>query len=410
MRLPSSHLFGSDYNYVRCEHESENSAIALAGRADAQTFYPLAAAACDANFSWGENYRDTAGSGAYNNYQYNGVLFDQWFVLARWQGENEANFKFNTVSYDPSAATGLSGGTKKGVTPEQTAGSALVQRDCYSTGFLINTWTTPHRPIAGGGYNDMFGYAWTTPPYAFVRGGYPADLVIQSEIAVPHFAVWDHNTGDSTNAQIGFYAYLRDASNPTYPPIVVLAMTHMSNYTPSFRLSFFDYINSSYPNDQSKSSTYQNSNYPNWQMAVNNPGVCFFSASIESANAAYLTPGLYGGYSGYLTSALTTSGATNKHFRVHITPSNLTAIVDEINNGGSYANCPFRPGYYSNSASDYKLEYAGVIAEVAIGGTNFDTSHSSWVGKNNSYDYNDTSKAQVSLGVKLYDTGVLQYQ
>src|SRR5258708_2751161 len=96
-------------------------------------------------FSTGEQYNDSN----------NGILYDQWFMLARWQA-NEPDFVSNSVSYDVGTFTALhSAPYQRGVAPENSNGTSAVQLSCYDGGMLINSWSTPPRPVVGGGYNDM---------------------------------------------------------------------------------------------------------------------------------------------------------------------------------------------------------------------------------------------------------------
>ena len=363
-------------------------------------------------FSTGEQYMDSN----------NGILMDRWSMLARWQGMNESNFMSNSVVYNVGIWTGLNNAPyQRGVAPEDSSGTAAVQLDCYYSGMLINTWSVPHRPIVGGAYNDMFGYAFSeqnqVSPFVNQYGA-PSDLVLQSNISVPLFSP-SHNTLDANGqtypiaGEVGFYAYLRDTANPSYPPIVILAMTHMSTYTAGFaannKVPGFDY--SAADTNAAKSGPFSNwfQNTP-W----NGQGIWFVSAPINSAHTRWVTT--------VTTEAQLTSAMQPRYdlsqpmpfWRAHITPTNLTNAVMDINNVVCSSCPPKPPGGYSTTPANWVLEYAGVIAEARLvsdeARNSYDPSRTNWGGHPyGPTPYNDTTKDQVSLGVRLWAPGIYRY-
>ena len=387
-------------------------ALALATSAAAGTFEAIMNPTCinttsvaQGSFSTGEQYTDLN----------NGVKFSKWFMLSRWQGANEQDFVSNPVVYDVGAWTGLHGAPyQRGVAPENSAGSPAVQLSCYDSGMLINTWGHPHRPIVGGGYNGMMGYQFSLPnrPYAFVKNGLPTHLVLQSNVAVPWYSVTHRpGTNQRINGQAGLFVYLRDISHSSFAPIVVLAMTHMSNLTeqPSFPLTGsvgFDY--SSADTNTAKSA------YPAWLSSApsNGSGVWFVAAPISSNNNQRYVTKIFS--DGDLNSNLTPLYNLNVpllFWRAHITPSNLTNIVNDINVAPCGLSCPSRPsGGYSTNPNNWVVEYAGVIAETVLDSNLYDQDRTNWGGNpSGATPYNDTTKDQVSLGVHVYAPGIYRY-
>lgn len=403
------------------------TSIAFGSIARAGTFEAIASAGCLGTFTTGEQYRDPIGWGPGTN----GLVYaqDQWSMLTRWQGQREWDFVDHAVAYDIGAFTGLHGATQRGVNPERSDGSAGVQSNCLTNGMLINTWTIPHRPVVGGWYNDMLGYYFSVANQVtpFIKNGVPTHLVLQSSIAVPLFSptyLSGYTDGMGIpvppGAQIGFFAYLRDVTAPPgTAPIVVLAMAYMSVFSGTGA----DGLIFRYRDYTSSETNATNAAYPNWATAAGGNGVCFLSAAITSGKDTFVTKV----YSEGETQELAPRADLNQpmsFWRVHITPMNLTNIVNRINNPTvNEVECPFKPpsGYSENSAN-WVLEYAGVIAEADIpsdpGRGSFDISRTDWVGQwgrtttnpnGTSTVYNDQSKDQVALGVRLYDTGIFRY-
>lgn len=395
--------------------------------ASAGFFSPIVEPGCGATFSWGEQYSEPNFIPGQTRRGTNGLLTDQWFMLTRWQGQNEDDYRSHAVtSYDIGNYTGLFGATQYGVTPE-VDGSSGVQSSCAYSGMFLNTWTTPHRPIVGGGYNDMFGYKFSLSTRPFTHDGSPtgspSDLIVQSNIVVPHFWKFKSTstpTGENTDivAHVGIFAYLRDLSHFGYPPIAVSGFAYMSDLTSNylaFGMNAWDYTASA--TDAARAS------YPYWfqNSAPSLDGVCFVSAPISTLNNHRWVTYDAGIGQGDLTMPLPTRwqglGTPDEFWRMRVTPENITNIANDIDSGGMFGRCPMQPpGGYSRNPSDWVLEYAGVIAELTPQvekGPNPiapDVSRTSWLGQNpGATPYNDSSKDQSSLGVRTYATGIIRY-
>ena len=101
-------------------------------------------------------------------------------------------------------------------------------------------------------------------------------------------------------------------------------------------------------------------------------------------------------------------------WRAHITPTNLTNAVMDINNVVCSSCPPKPPGGYSTTPANWVLEYAGVIAEARLvsdeARNSYDPSRTNWGGHPyGPTPYNDTTKDQVSLGVRLWAPGIYRY-
>lgn len=366
------------------------------------------------SFSAGEQYNDSN----------NGLLYDKWFMLSRWQA-NEQDFISNGVVYDVGNWTGLhSAPYQRGVTPETSSGSAAVQLSCYDSGMLVNTWTVPHRPIVGGGYNDMIGYSFSAAnrPYPFTKNGLATDLVLQSSIAVPWYSTTHRSgTNNPMSGQVGLYVYLRDMANPSFPPIVVLAMSHMSNLIDyslqpgtnrGQQYGFLVHGNVSWDYASADTNAAKTA-YPYWLQNApwNGSGVWFTSAPISSSNdQRYITKVYSAGDLNSNLVPLYDLGAPLTFWRAHITPANLGNIVADIN-GVSCSACPPRPsGGYSNNPNNWVMEYAGVITEVTLSDGLYDVSRTNWGGMpGGSTPYADTTKDQISIGAHAYAPGIYRY-
>lgn len=393
----------------------------------------LAAPSCGVSFSTGEQYLEPAGQGPGTN----GILKDQWFMLARWQGMNEFDFVNNPVSYDVGRFTGVHGGVQRGVSPERSDGTAAVQSNCTTSGMLINTWSIPHRPVTGGWANDMLGYSFSADVRPFVSGGTDTYLVLKANLAVPAY-VPARNTSrvppgnqPAVAVQLGLFTYLRDKrpDHAAAPPIVVLAMSHASNIDSGWMGSTgFDYAANG---TSEKDSTNQaKSRFPNWYLATpfNESGVCFVSAPITPSQSTFITamPDNQGQYIGSTMQPIFAiepgtgvivgdPNAPMKLYSVAITQANLGQIVGQIN-----ATCPLAPaGGYSFVGADWAIEYAGVIAETPVitdeiisstDGGNYDVSRSSWGGNPaGPTPYGDTSKDQVAFAVRIDSPAIYRF-
>jgi hypothetical protein len=303
-------------------------------------------------------------------------------MLVRWQG---SGFVANPVAYDLGALTGFTTPTpatsyQRGIQPED-GGTAGVQLAGYGAGLVISTWDVPHRFIEGGGYNDMYGYAWSPAnrPLAFASN---ADLVLQADLAVPTFRSWGFNgaswveaapgaTGTYADGQIDLFAYLEDVTHPALHPIAVVFVAWGNRASAACGATGF--VGFDYPT-----------------------GVWFGSSNMCSTDLGthvFGTP----------TQSATFSGQT--FFRMHITPANWVAIINRINAAGPMAadlgvrctpgtSCP-GIGYSTNPA-DYRLQYAGVIAEVVL--------------LENGAPNNLSTIRQLQMGAHVWDTGVYQYR
>lgn len=377
-----------------------------------QTFTPISDSSCSnsATFSgWavGEQYVDSN----------NGVPVDQWSMLVRWQGKLPPlpTFVTNPVSYELGAATGLFGAVQRGVQPEIPAsGTPGVQIKCngngvpMDAGMLINTWPIPHRPIVGGGYNDMFGYKWSDAyePRIFESGD---DIVIQANLCVPWYQTW----GSGVFGSVHFFAYLRDMSDLTGArhPIAVIATAYDAKFSGISGGS----VNFDYSPDE---TNYRANLFPGWvQPDASGGGVWF--------GAGYLNKSLPSNYikiiheERRIESALapeSCSSMASRFWRVHISPENINNIVREIENyscGPGHPNqargCPTPPARgYSRRARDYSLQYAGVIAEIVIDDgllpASFDSPTYEWQG-----GPGDASKQQGSIGLNVNGLGIFRY-
>jgi|SRR5450631_2963664 hypothetical protein len=379
------------------------AAAAGIGNASADSFVPLYEPTCIyAPYFWewtvGGQYSDSN----------NGVIPGDYSMLVRWQGDDMVS---NAVSYDMGAFTSLHVFSQRGRQPEDPNGSPGVQVDCYEQGMLVNTWDTPHRPVIGGGYNDIWGYSWPTgsQPHPFVDGsGNPAELVLQGNLGVATYGTY----GSGTNyGQASFFAYVRDTTHPSLHPIAIIANAYISNWMATYATDgdvWYDYSD----NDSSAIASANPAWYPS---GASGNGVWFASGPISTT---YTNPYVTTRYSqGSNDGPLNPIYSTNPAFpfwRAHITQTNLTNAITNINGLGMGCSPPSCPsaGYSSNPA-DYVLEYAGVIMEVRLGseivyyGANvtsmsFDASPTSWIP-------NDASKPQASMGLHVHAFGVYQY-
>ena len=357
-------------------------------------------------------------------------------MLVRWQGADAVDTIINPTGF---GAYNL--GTFTGVNPYYNsilnaiaplvqrgrpinpAGSPTAQLRCYDVGILINSWETPHRPVVGGGYNNMWGYSWSAGNRIspFVKDGVPTDLVLQANIAVPTYGPripsndpdFNHTAG---TGQVGMYAYLKDTTpgHENLPPIAVLAMTHLSGYEPAFNTDgyfAFDYSDAD--------TSFARTNYPAW-FAQNQAGseVWFASDPINTGSSQpYVTTGYTQGNLNSTLAPVYDPNVAMPFWRGHITLANLLNIVNRINTNscGGPPNCPPKVpssngcGYSVNPAA-YVLEYAGIIAETTIAGDHirkvgvnkYDQSPSNWT-------INDALKNQVAIAVKANGFGVYRY-
>jgi hypothetical protein len=310
----------------------------------------------------------------------NGVLQDSWSMLVRWQGDTLVDAP---VSYDLGAFTGFTTplpGTswQRGFQPEDSSGTPGVQLSGMRAGILINTWAIPHRFIEGGGYNDMYGYAFGPGhrPLAFVADdGMPAQLVLQSLMAVPEFGAWqfdgtswqqapygDRLTGDG---QLDLFAYLEDQTHPALHPIALVVVAFGNRMGPCAPDGSPGSVSADYPG-----------------------GVWFGASGICTTDITTRV---------YSTPTQTQLFSDERFFRIHITPANWQTLIARINAAGaacSPGTCP--ASGYSTDPSQYRLQYAGVIQEIAL--------------LENGAPNNASAIRQVSMGSHVNGVGIYRYR
>lgn len=358
--------------------------LSTIGTVSAQTFIPIKEPECLSNvsplFTTGGQYVDVN----------NGVLDNSWSMLSRWQGDN---FAQNAVNYDLSGLTrmnyadtgpwtppavGSVSNWQRGVQPESEYYSTPgVQLYCNMMGMLINTWWVPHVNIVGGGYNDMFGYSWSTyaapAPDAFVIRNpttqyvdLETDLIVQADIAVP--AVYTYRNASNPaerpnpDAQVALFAYVIDTSNPTLHPIAFVSGTHDT-----------------------------------WAQNIASSG----GVGCDYATGVYFASGVAGKSTAYFTSDPASAqpqllvdknnaGEPYQFYRMRVTPGNFRNIINAINTHGP--GCP--TAGYSTDISNYQIKYAGVITETVLFDNRFDAI------------LNDPNKDQISIAVKAKNVGI----
>jgi len=172
---------------------------------------------------------------------------------------------------------------------------------------------------------------------------------------------WDpvtnlHDANHFGHFQYSFFAYIEDTTHPSLHPIAIVATAFENGVQgtyqcPSYANVFYDYANGS--NDLGV-----------WAVSS---GICTTDATTVRYTGAYTTGDLF---------------STQRFFRIHITPQNLTNMINRINNlectpgqansctaTGSSSTCS--PGTtcpnigYSTNPNDYRVQYAGVIGELA---------------------------------------------
>ena len=312
----------------------------------------------------------------------NGVLQDSWSMLVRWQGNptvGNTSWYQHPMSYNGGMYTNYTPPTpytswQRGYTPESgPAGTPGVQLHCFDAGMLINTFATPHAGAAvlGGGFNDMYGYAWSpaNQPLAFetVRNGVneSAELVIQSDLEVPVLNGWsgvEQPDGSYTytpvtnlanyetygTANLSFFVYLADTSHTSLHPIGILAAPFDNGYCGNCSCEI------------EGSEAFVGWDYP--------AGAWFGSADLCTTDVTTVR---------YTGSTTRTSPFTGEQFfRIHITPQNLVNLVNRINaqqcQAGMTGSCNCTPGStcpqngYSTNPNVYKIQYVGIIAESSL--------------------------------------------
>lgn len=346
--------------------------------ASAETFTQLTPASCPTSsnglFTTGQQYLDPN----------NGVLLDSWSMLVRWQSSTmtvgPTQWISSHLSYNAGIYTGYTTPTpffswQRGYQPEsQAAATPGVQLHCFDAGMIINTWYTPHSgsAVVGGGFNDMYGYAWSVAPFAFQHlflGSWaPNELVLQGNLAVPAMQGFTGTkqpdgtyawapVSDINADPVGFgsgqfdlFAYLQDTTHPNLHPIAVVIGAYY-NGSPAFQCPstgnlFWDYAQGV------------------WAASL---GFCSTDISTMRTTVGHTTNQLF---------------STPTLYRIHFTPQNWINLISRINNlqcnAGRSNSCllsnqqPCVPGSscpqigYSTDPNVYRLQYMGVIAEVAL--------------------------------------------
>lgn len=383
------------------------------------TFEPLQAETC-INPSYFSNYTSFGKQYVDPN---NGVTGGQWNLTTRWQGDTLVN---NSVTYSMLPYTGFSSYNQRGYIPQyagkgtSSAGTPGVQLSCFDVGFLINTFWNPHRPIPGGGYNDMWGYAWTvnSMPRPFVKNGIPTHLVLQGSGLVALYRPTLANQHGSPNrnaaaGQLSFFAYLVDTVHPALRPLAIIAGIFDSEWTAGYAQA--GAVGQDYNSSVIASYKAAYPGTPNppgwWQNADTADGVWFASAPISKTATQDLIDTYY--TDGEENSALQPidyagSPPPMQFFRAHVTPTNMVNIINRINGQNGCSTTPTK--CYSTTPGDYALQYAGVIAEARIRKeireeyaytptTQFDAGPGAW-------SPNDLAKDQVKLGAHVYGVGI----
>jgi len=331
--------------------------------AGAEIFTQLTPTTCPSSssnlFTTGQQYVDPG----------NGVLQDSWSMLVRWQDGaktiGNTGWISSLLDYNAGTYTGYTPPSpyyqwQRGYQPEsQAAATPGVQLHCFDAGMILNSWYTPHnQSVVGGGFNDIYGYAWSSAAqhWAFTQltfnsSGQPVwvskELVLQGTLSVPAMNVFSgtlqsngtYSWTQSPNpnalngpGQFGFFAYLVDTTHPSLHPIALVFDAFATGVGASY----------SCPTKGSVSYDYAN-------------GVWFGSGGFCNTDISTVR----------YTAGLTTQNFFGPTFyRIHVTPQNWINLINRINSSTCGANCPATG--YSTNPSSYKLQYMGVIAETDL--------------------------------------------
>jgi hypothetical protein len=375
-------------------------AILWFGAATAQTFLPLKEPSCLTNpanlFTTGGQYVDPG----------NGVLLDSYSMLIRWQGPiAPVGYQLGewTKFMVPSPVTSYQAGATPYNDLTDTPGAQIY---CNQGGILLNTWSIPHTTINGGGYNTMYGYAWSsgTAPSAFrTSSGQEADLVLQINAAIPWVSAYHEGTAPELSQpesplygrrapafDTALFAYLRDVSNPQLHDIAIIGSIAT---TPRYSIPLNTGQADQLYTDEYFTKGFVNGDYAN--------GVWFASGAIR-LSSRYMTTLLnlldeprQAGRSRLMTYGYHNPNEASEFYRIHITPRNMREILAAIAlNQCSSPPCP--QGTYSQNLANYRVVYAGLIHELYT--------HDGKVGT----PADPASWDQFSVAVRFHDFGVYQ--
>lgn len=303
-----------------------------------------------------------------------GVPRDAWSMLVRWQGKSipgDTDWVTQPVKGDFSGLTGLQlpepySRYQRGYQPaDPEQATPVVQMHCMQGAMLLNSWMAPHQPVRGGGWNTMYGFAWSAGerPHPFVRAGKSTELVIEGSLALPlargfrrdrngnWTRIRDLNRAtQDVSVQYNLFAYLRDTRHPRLPAIAVLGGVYGNGMAAGGQCRY--HLGFDYPQGVWFSGS-----------QIQDSSVC------RKSNAEIVGPRAPDGLP-YATVRYTQGRYTNQPFarrrlyRFHVTGDDLRNIVDHINAFPCQTDCPGK-GYSSNPA-DYVLDYFGVILETIV--------------------------------------------
>lgn len=240
----------------------------------------------------------------------------------------------------------------------------------------------------------MFGYSWSAPnmPNAFVSGGQGSDLVIQISASFPHLVRYTNPGNGAARRrpvlQVGLFTYVRDITH-NLPDIAILGIIGATND---------DWVN-----PPRTDSFYSNAYVTQGGMSFDYPtGVWYASAPIRTSTPFTTThyvpqPAIE------LTSDFQNPGVGNQFYRLHISPKNLIQLVQAINAFpcSPGVDCPNKG--YSENPADYRVAYAGLIAEASTLDGFSDPPEPL------SYTIDDPAKDQIEAGIKYGGLGIYHY-
>lgn len=229
--------------------------------------------------------------------------------------------------------------------------NALSKQSCSDVRFQLNTWINPRNPVVGGGPDNMFGWSWKQEdsPFAFQApqcnphpncAGLP-DLVIQVLAAVDNLQTHLGNgpRAFSPHLDVALFALLEDFTHPELPGIWIVGLAKGSDP------AAYD------PNGVGGVSyDYPTGNY--------------FSSFSLNQNTAYNTRDPFGSQTEAIVANRWNPNQPLDFLRMRISWDNWVNTINAIN-AIQCTNCPLKG--YSTNPLNYKLRYAGVIAEMVLG-------------------------------------------